>query len=273
MPIQPAAIARTAGDGVDPRHGPITDVATELTTLDGTERVLLARSHDGGEYFVAAQKIADLSTSAVQFLTTPSSGNYVVPAGKYLLRGRMTGGGPGGGGVANAAASAGGGSSAVFLDFIMAVTPGQVIPYTIGAAGLGGAAGNNNGAAGGDTTFGPFTAKGGVAATGSASGNAAALSQTAQGVTVAASKITPTAAAFIVAMGYQPGAAGTAGLGGFQGNANGSTWGTPGAQVGPNAAGLDATGYGAMGSSATSSTGGAFAGGNGSPGAILIEAR
>lgn len=245
-------------------------VQDNVAVLDGTETVSVSKN--AVSMNASVQDFATYTDAVVQFMTA-ASGNYTVPAGKRQLRGFMTGAGGGGAGAANANASAGGGTSGVFVEFVMAVTPGQVIPFTCGALGAGGAAGNNNGTAGGDTTFGPFTAKGGLGATGSASGNAASSSQTLQAPLLAGSKVPPTTTQFIAAIAHQGAVSGAAGLGGWQGNGVGSPWGTPGAQVGPNAAGVSGTGYGAMGSSATSTTGGAFAGGDGTPGAIMIVAR
>jgi hypothetical protein len=200
-------------------------------------------------------------------LLTAASGNFTVPPGVDLINFAMTGGGAGGGGVANAAASAPGGSTGVFLAGGMRVTPGQVIPFTNGAGGLGGAAGNNAGQNGGDTTFGGFTAKGGLGGNGSASGNAATPTALNFKALADASRAAPTTAAWLNALTVGGSAAGSAGLGGAN-TGTSHPWAISGAQVGPNAAGLPGTTYGGAGSGATSSTGGAFAGGDGFAGAI-----
>lgn len=201
-------------------------------------------------------------------LLTASSGNYTVPGGVTFLNGVMSGGGAGGGGVAAAAATAAPGTPGVLVHFSLVVTPGQVIPFVCGAGGNGGAAGNNVGIAGGDTTFGSFTAKGGIGGNGSASGNAQGIGAAAGSLlsNISASGGIPTVNGYVVnvnAIGSP------AGAGGGVGGTGAGLWGTPGAG-GNNAAGNDATGYGAPGGGA-GSTASSFAGGKGSPGAILLH--
>lgn len=200
-------------------------------------------------------------------LLTASSGTYTVPTGVYLINGVLMGGGGGGGGVSNANAAAGGGQAGILIEFAMFVTPGQTISYTNGAGGTAGANSGGNGGTGGDTTFGDFTAKGGLGGTGSTSGNGAGFAtQTSTVIAVAsASSMVPTAARFITSMNFTGLSAGVTASGG----PGIGYWGVGGA-VATNAAGKDATGYGASGGGAGSTTSGAFIGGKGSPGAIMV---
>lgn len=85
---------------------------------------------------------------------TAASGNFTVPPGVYILDVETWGGGGGGGGVGSTAnGSAGGGGGGGYARSVMAVTPGQVIAYTVGAAGGAGGAGAAGGG-GGTTGFG-----------------------------------------------------------------------------------------------------------------------
>lgn len=70
------------------------------------------------------------------FEVKSTDGSFIVPDNVYKLYIEAWGGG--GGGCNNGAAS-GGGSSGAYGSMIRAVTPGQVIPFSVG---LGGAAGN-----------------------------------------------------------------------------------------------------------------------------------
>lgn len=92
--------------------------------------------------------------------------NFVVPANVYQIR--LEGWGNGGGGSGNAAGSLGSsGTSGVYArKRITGLTPGQIIPVTIPAAALGGAAGANPGQNGGSCSFGTFlTVPGGYGGT------------------------------------------------------------------------------------------------------------
>lgn len=106
-------------------------------------------------------------------LSTVGSGTFTVPANVYLLRRvRMWGGGGGGGGASNTSSAGAGGGPGAYWEGAIPVTPGQIIPYAIGAggtAGLGGAS-PTAGGTGGTTSFGSYVtcpgASGGQAANG-----------------------------------------------------------------------------------------------------------
>ena len=106
-------------------------------------------------------------------LYTSGSGNFTVPVGIFSITYSIVGGGGGGssgyqiGGVNNNYDFSGlnggaGGGAGRLLDQTLSVTPGDVIAYSVGAAGSnGGGPGVQGGTDGGTTTFGAFTATGG----------------------------------------------------------------------------------------------------------------
>jgi hypothetical protein len=92
------------------------------------------------------------------------SGNITVPAGVTELYFRMLGagggGGPGGGGGFSQF-SGGGGGSGGYSEGWIAVTPGQVLPWQVGAGGGGSSTSNTIAGTGGSSTFGGATCTGG----------------------------------------------------------------------------------------------------------------
>jgi hypothetical protein len=82
-------------------------------------------------------------------------GQYTVPAGVYklLLFGQASGGGGGGTGTAAGIVGGGGGPGETRLA-VVSVHPGDIIDYTIGTVGLGGATGANAGQPAGDLLIG-----------------------------------------------------------------------------------------------------------------------
>lgn len=105
--------------------------------------------------------------------TTPGNFSFTVPAGIYVLTVSMSGAGAGGGWGnipnTNHHGGAGGGGAAI-NNFIMAVTPGQVINGHIGTKGIGGYDINHkNGTNGDTTTFGSLSCAGGYGGTGTTS--------------------------------------------------------------------------------------------------------
>lgn len=100
------------------------------------------------------------------YFEATTSGNFTVPAGVYSVDVEGIAGG-GGGASANGpvATSGGGGGAAVKGRKTFAVTPGQVIPYVVGAPGSSTNGGTNAygaGGPGGDTSFnGVVISKGG----------------------------------------------------------------------------------------------------------------
>lgn len=122
------------------------------------------------------------------------SGNFTVPAGVYVLHCLWVGGGGGGGGNGdgnsgnnNSQPGAGGGRGGVLYRKVP-VTPGQLIPYSIGAGGAGGTGGvtfgnrAGTGGTGGITSVLSFTALGGSGGSGGAQGDASVLPSGANGL-------------------------------------------------------------------------------------------
>ena len=114
------------------------------------------------------------ATSGSQTFTS-GSGNFTVPAGVYLLTYSIVGGGGGGSGgyqiggrnngytFGDLVGGAGGGAGRR-ISQTLAVTPGQVIAYSVGAAGAnsgGGGYAGTAGTSGGTTSFAGVTATGG----------------------------------------------------------------------------------------------------------------
>lgn len=98
-------------------------------------------------------KLAFVHQPTLAVLTT--SGNFIVPPNIYSIEVEGWSGGGGGGGSGTAGQTAGGGGGGGYARSVIAVTPGQVIAYLIGAAGAGGV-GSSAGSAGGTTSFGAF---------------------------------------------------------------------------------------------------------------------
>ena len=88
-----------------------------------------------------------------QNATITATGNWTVPAGVTSITVEAWGGGGGGGGVTGNPAGGGGGAGGAYTRKVFAVTPGQVIPVTIGVAGAAGANTGTNGGNGGNTIF------------------------------------------------------------------------------------------------------------------------
>lgn len=176
-----------------------------------------------------------------------TSGNFIVPANIYALKVTCWGGG-GGGGVDSGGVSSGGGGGGSMCEAILQVTPGQVIPFTIGSGGAAGAPGGN----GGSTTFLTLTAGGGLGQSGG---------------TNAYGAVGGTASGGTVNMNGQAGLNGSSGFGGAGGDCpqggGGGTFIVPG-----DAAHLNGKvpGGGGCGDYATTTTAG-----NGAAGAILIQ--
>jgi hypothetical protein len=133
------------------------------SAVSGAQQVILS-TH-------LAQYQASLFTLFVS--GTVGAANYTVPAGVNQLLVECWGGGGAGRGYTNVVATttgAGGGGGG-YSASVVNVTPGQIIPYVVGASGVGN---TGQGSAGGDTSWngGQILAKGGSAGTGTAGFNA-----------------------------------------------------------------------------------------------------
>lgn len=120
--------------------------SSDTTTILAESSTITTPSVPGGEYY------------------TNFSGTWTVPAGVTSISFMIVGGGGGGGGYfANTGRGGGGGGGSAFRNNV-AVTPGQVISFTIGEGGAQGLSGRNGGN-GGTTSCLSATASGGLAAT------------------------------------------------------------------------------------------------------------
>lgn len=89
--------------------------------------------------------------------STAGAHNFTVPDNVYRIKIRLVGGGAGGGGNTTSGGGGGGGAGG-YLEKILAVTPGDVLAFVVGAAGAGGSnagptAADNNGVDGTATTL------------------------------------------------------------------------------------------------------------------------
>ena len=176
-----------------------------------------------------------------------SNGTFTVPAGvtKVLISG-CAGGGGGGGSNSGNTPGGGGGGGGVALKTSVTVTPSAPYTVTIGAAGAGGTS-STAGIAGGASSFGSLvtlTGGGGGGFNGGASSGGTAGNSLAQ-----------PGAPGVVSTVYNAAPPG-----------GGGRFGQGGQPNGPNNAGNDASGYGGGGGGANDA-----AGGNGTPGIIIVE--
>ena len=212
-------------------------------------------------------------------LTT--TGSFTVPAGVTKIKVTAIGAGGGGaGGVLNSASGGGAGGGAAIG--VLSVTQGQVISYTIGAAGTAGVLGGDGGN-GGTTTFSTISATGGSGGNRYAGGTNPSVVGVIGGLGAggginlrggrggAANFITQNSNNAYPASGDGGDGASEFGGKGAKGVVKPSTNGSGGSLSGQNA---DTNSYGAGGSgacvSATNATTGTI-GGLGAPGAIIIE--
>ncbi len=107
--------------------------------------------------WIKTHSIVDLqiedSTRMIGGTLFTASGTYIVPTGTTYLPIKMCGGGGGGGGGGGATGAfngggGGGGAGALPIIHLLAVTAGDVLSITVGAAGSAGGAGTDAGAAG-----------------------------------------------------------------------------------------------------------------------------
>lgn len=155
--------AATLGDGfyieVKADGGAITIDPNGSETLDGsaTSRVLAdgrsIKLHCDGTSWYATSDYSGLATRTIY---TSGSGTYTVPLGCKHLRVKGISGGGGGGGVdgqGSSTAGMGGSGQAGGEAEKWIENPSASYTYSVGANGVGGAAGQNAGTNGGDTTF------------------------------------------------------------------------------------------------------------------------
>jgi hypothetical protein len=173
--ILPAPETPTTTPGYAAIYNPATGTSTALTPTWGNsiqEELMSFLAFAGitanvNSYIQVLQAAQAIGRSVIQL--TASSGSFVVPQYVYRMEVECWGGGGGASGGTGGAGGAGG-----YCYQAVQVTPGQVIPYTVGAAGAGNSAYSLT-TAGGNTTFLGMTAFGGGATGGGAGvGGAAA---------------------------------------------------------------------------------------------------
>lgn len=117
--------------------GDILDDAIYLMVHDGTNFQLLNPSTSGGGG-------GGSGGPAGRTILTSGSGNFTVPANVFGIDVEVIGGGAGGGPNNGAGGTGGGGGGGGYCRKMYAVTPAQLIPYSVGAGGtkavFGGAA-------------------------------------------------------------------------------------------------------------------------------------
>lgn len=196
----------------------------------------------------------------------------VLKAGLRKARVTVVGGGGGGGGGgasggSSSAASAGGGAGAGTSEGIIDLSGASTVAITVGDGGIGGSAGNNPGANGGTSSFGTFLS--------AAGGNGG------QGMSSTSSNSKVVGGTGGVGTGGDVNLSGSDGGGGsvVSGGAalptgHGGASSLSGMTRQPNDTnpGRNALGYGGGGSGATvNPTGGNQAGGNGTPGVVIVR--
>ncbi len=131
-------------------------------------------SANGGAY---APAVMGRLLRAPQSKTTGTAAAYTPASNTKMVTAYVWGGGGGGGGASSAAVSAAvgaGGNAGGYAEKSYDVSLGQVLTYTVGALGAGGANTGGNGTAGGDSTVTDgttlVTARGGAGGTGQTAG-------------------------------------------------------------------------------------------------------
>lgn len=239
----PATRALDADTGAEINSGAIIPVESGTVNADTNWQLTTDGTVTIG---VTGLSFAILNKSlAIQKFTV--NGSFTVPVGinTIYLTAAAGGGGGGGGYSSGANGGSGGGGGASILKSSYAVTPGQVIPITIGAGGSAGAVAGNGGA-GGSTIIGAL-----ITLTGGGGGIAGSVSSGGTGG------------------GFSGGGLSTAGgdgIAGLPGNggATAVSGGGP-ARLGTGVSGTLNSGAGSSGGHAT------FTGGAGSSGIVIIE--
>ncbi len=287
--LAPQTVLRTNAATFNSSPNPIRYVTFGVTEAANTSTIIdwvRVRKHNASQPVATVNGATANNPVSGTPIITVGSGFFVVPTNVYTLSVEAWGGGGAGGGVnssTNATRAGGGGSGGNYTkNASVAVTPGQIIPYTVGAGGTGVSTGD--GLDGLSSTFSsgvPVTATGGdggkvgiTAGTSGAGGNANS-GNTQNGGKGA------NGGASAASSGGGGGGAGSTGPGGAAGSSgSGPTAGTGGTGGGGNGAaglngttgdGLDAPGLSGGGSGARSTNNTDRTGGDGFRGQLIVS--
>lgn len=251
-----------------------TPGATNFLRGDGTWSAPVA-----GLSNISIASYSSVTNSSGTSLVWNSNGSstWTVPAGVTVAKVTVMAAGGAGGGATGSSRGAGGRSGGVAIKYITGLTPGSTVSITVGAGGV--AVSNAAGGSGGASSFGAYcSATGGTG--GAANQSTSALIAQLSGGVGSSGDINITGPATLPdvpsSAGYGTACSGYVnsvylifGYGQAGANAYGSL-GTGGFIKQATGAGNAASGFGAGGSGGTS-PGTAVAGGNGTPGVVMIE--
>lgn len=199
-------------------------------------------------------KLASLTPGFSRMVSFNSSTSFVVPNLVQRVKIRLCGGGGGGGGAPNQ--GGGGGGAGGYSEGVFAVTPGQSIPVTVGAAGTPGTYAGSVAGNGGISAFGGY-----ISASPGLGGTSAAL------YSPGGSPGNGYGGAVSITGGY--GGDGNAGSNIFPGNGGASSFGG-GGRAAANGGNLEQNGM-AYGSGGGGCYGISGNGGSGATGVVIVE--
>ena len=156
-----AGVAAAPGANVSPSPDPGWVGLAFVSVANGQSAVTSANIAPFVQTRTLGAKLGDLRSGTSQWQVFNANGAFVVPQNVSRLKVRVVGGGAAGGTHSNLP-SGGGGGGATARGWLYGVTPGTVIPVTVGSGGLP-ANSPGNGGNGGTSSFGSYmSATGGL---------------------------------------------------------------------------------------------------------------